>query len=181
MTWQLHLHSNSKCMRRFCWNSAHIFYMLSCMYMPSFILLLIFVLVQHSFQSSSLECVNFPLWFESARLEPPTSNRDISAVFRPTVLIFGGQLRVWFLFMPSKFHADRPSRFGVLNRGLRHFHAPSAYGAVQTSTFDNSASTGPISPRFREDVCLDVFYRSCVSHLDEPSRSLAVARGFVAH
>ena len=44
--------------------------------------------------SSSLECADFPPWFESARFEPPTSNRDISAVIHLTVLIFGGQLRV---------------------------------------------------------------------------------------
>ena len=45
-------------------------------------------------QTSSLECADFTLWFESARFKSSTSNRDISAVCGPTVLIFGGQPRV---------------------------------------------------------------------------------------
>ena len=73
---------------------------------------------------------DFAQWFESARFESLTSNSDISASSDPTVLIFGGQLRLCSLFMPSKFQADSFSRFRDHFRGVRHFHAPSAYGAA---------------------------------------------------
>ena len=122
----------------------------------------------------------FPLWFECVRLGAWISNRDISAVCSPTVLRFGEQLHEWFLFMPSEFHAIRISRFRDVNRASRQFQALSAYSAVPTSFFNISASTGPISPRFREDVPLDVLYRYSAFHLDKSSRSSAASHDLAA-
>ena len=82
--------------------------------------------------------------------------------------------------MPSEFHAIRISRFRDVNRASRQFQALSAYSAVPTSFFNISASTGPISPRFREDVHLDVLYRYRAFHLDESSRSSVVALDLAA-
>ena len=81
--------------------------------------------------------------------------------------------------MPCKFHAIRISRFRDVNRASRHFRALSAYSAVQSSFLDISASTGPISPRFREEVHLDVLYGYSAIHLDETSRSPTVPHDFV--
>ena len=70
------------------------------------------------------------LVLESAGFEASSLIEHISGLNHHRVLIFGGQLRVSSLFMPSEFRANSFSRFRDPFRGSRHFHAPSAHGAA---------------------------------------------------
>ena len=79
-----------------------------------------------------------------------------------------------------EFHRDPSRGSRNIHRGFEPCFSISLVSRPSTSTSDISASTGPISPRFREDVFSDVLYWSCVSHPAVPPRSLVITRGLVA-
>ena len=117
----------------------------------------------------------------SANLGCMISNAYIFSSVHPTVLKFGEHTRVSVYFTPTKFCANRIVRSHSSKSGSASRPCVFDPWCSVTSNLDISASTGPISPRFREDVHLDVFYRSRVIHPSEPSRSCTITRVFVAH
>ena len=105
-----------------------------------------------------------------------SSNAYISGFRHPTVLIFGGQIRVIVPCMPSKFHAIRISHSRFISWGFAPSLCIFRVQCLKSFIFDISASSAPIEMRFGQDVQIKVLSASCEFHRNRPRRFRAMWR-----